>query len=83
MNKTTYTVTERTPGGSHSETFESYDGAIEHAKKLGADLERIYGTARCSYSDATSIVWTTPVDELDGWTSASIELRSTHFLPNS
>lgn len=81
MQKTTYTVTERRPGGSESETFDNYDAAIEHAKKISAELEPFYGTARCSYSNGDTIIWSTPVDELDGWTSASIELRSTHLLP--
>lgn len=83
MQTTTYTVIERGPyGGSDSETFDSYDAAIEHAIKLGAALEPFYGIARCSYSNATTIIWSTPADELTG-VSAEIELRSTHFLPNS
>lgn len=82
MQITTYTVTERRPsGGTSSESFDSYDAAIEHAKKIAVELERFCGPARCSYSDATSIVWSTRDDELFG--CAEIELRSTHFLPNS
>lgn len=84
MQPTYYTVTEASPFGfRHSETFDNYDAAITRAKEIGAEFEqRGLGTARCSYSNATEIVWTTPEDDFVG-PGYSISLRSTHFLPAS